>query len=60
MILQQQIGQRGEQMAAAYLMNEGSIIKERNWRFSKAEIDINAEIKDLLVFLEVKTKSYTY
>ena len=33
---------------------------ERNWRFSKAEIDIIAMDGNVLVFVEVKAKSYTF
>ncbi|KXK37749.1 MAG: YraN family protein [Saprospiraceae bacterium] len=54
------IGKRGEDHAVAFLQEAGYDILERNWRFSKAEIDIIAKDGDILVFVEVKTKSYTY
>ena len=54
------IGKRGEDKAAQFLENQGYTIIERNWRFKKAEIDIIAKIEQMLVFVEVKSKSYTY
>ena len=60
MAKQQTIGLLGEDTAAAYLQGLGYIILERNWRFSKAEIDIICKDRDVLVFVEVKSKSYTY
>ena len=50
-------GDRGEQMAVELLQAKGYQILERNWRFSRAEIDIIAKQKDILVFIEVKTRS---
>lgn len=49
-------GKIGELAATRYLKNKGYHILERNWRFHKAEIDIIAERKDLLVFIEVKSR----
>jgi putative endonuclease len=60
MARQQTIGLLGEDTAAAYLQGLGYIILERNWRFSKAEIDIICKDQGVLVFVEVKSKSYTY
>ena len=57
---QQVIGQKGEELAQAYLKDQGYTIKETNWKFSHAEIDIIAEKDGVLVFVEVKTKTYTY
>lgn len=54
------IGKQGEDIASAYLESLGYHILERNWRFSKAEIDIICKDNDVLVFVEVKSKSYTY
>lgn len=56
------IGQQGESIAADYLVTKGYQIIERNWRFKKAEIDIIAKSpnSNILVFIEVKTRSYTY
>ncbi len=50
------IGKEGEEIAAAYLVKKGFKIIERNYRYSHGEIDIIAEEKDDLVFIEVKTR----
>ena len=57
---QQLIGNKGEDIATNYLIENGYVIKDRNWRFSRAEVDIIAEKSDVLVFVEVKTKTYDY
>ncbi len=49
-------GQRGEQIAFDFLQREGWTILERNWRFSRAEVDLIAKEGDVLVFVEVKTR----
>ena len=51
------MGIRGETIAVKYLEEKGFQILERNWRFSRAEIDIIARDGDVLVFVEVKTRS---
>ncbi len=53
----QEIGIIGEQLAQNFLIGEGYQILECNWRFSKAEIDIIAKKGEMLVFVEVKTRS---
>ncbi len=50
-------GRYGEALAVAFLKKKGFRILETNWRFSKAEIDIIAKEKEVLVFVEVKTRS---
>ena len=50
-------GMAGEALAADYLQRRGYDILERNWRSGKKEIDIIAMFEDLLVFVEVKTRS---
>lgn len=55
-----EIGQEGEQYAVQYLIKNGYEILHQNWRFSKAEIDIICRKGEHLVFVEVKTRSYTY
>jgi len=54
------IGKRGEAYAFDYLVQCNHLVLERNWRFSKSEIDIIYKEDDILVFVEVKTRSYTY
>lgn len=53
-------GIMGEELAAAYLWQHGYTIRDRNWRSGKTEIDIIAENKDYIVFVEVKTRSAGY
>ena len=56
-----EFGKRGEKIAADYLVSKGYTILEKNWRFKKAEIDIIAKDNEgILIFVEVKTRSYTY
>lgn len=50
------IGDRGEQIAARYLEQQGFRILERNFRYERGEIDLVAEEGDELVFVEVKTR----
>ncbi len=54
------LGRAGEEKAAEYLKNRGYRILKRNWKSSKLEIDIIAEDKDFIVFIEVKTRSEDY
>ena len=52
-------GSAGEKIAAKYLQSKGYSISEMNWRFDRAEIDIICRIDELLVFVEVKSRSGT-
>jgi len=54
------LGKRGEELAASFLEEKGYHLLERNWRFSYAEVDIIAKDDDILVFVEVKTRSSDY
>ncbi len=51
------LGKQGELIAQDFLRSKGYEILETNWRFGKAEIDIIAKKEDLLVVIEVKTRS---
>jgi len=51
------IGIKGEQIAADFLLNKGYIIVHTNWRTGKKEIDIIAQKDDMLVIVEIKTRS---
>ena len=53
-----QVGKKGEYLAAKFLFERGYKILEKNWRFRRSEIDIICEKENVLVFVEVKTKSY--
>ncbi len=50
------LGQRGEDLAAAYLQKKGYKIIQRNFKTLIGEIDIIARDRDVLVFIEVKTR----
>ena len=54
-----QIGARGEELAAEYLVSEGNTITARNLHVSHDEIDIIAENEGYIVFAEVKTRAQT-
>ena len=54
-----EIGQQGEDFAAGFLENKGYKILHRNWRYSRAELDIVAMDDKTLVFVEVKTRTDT-
>ena len=51
-----EIGKLGENMAGSYLLERGYEILEQNYRNKYAEIDIIAKRKDMVVFVEVKTR----
>lgn len=42
-----------------HLQKLGYIILHQNWRFRRLEVDLIARDKDVLVFVEVKTRSST-
>lgn len=46
-----------ENLAADYIKRKGYRLLERNWRFSRAEIDLIAKDGEILVFIEVKSLS---
>jgi putative endonuclease len=50
------LGQRGEQLAIAYLKRANFAILTTNWRCKNGEIDIVAQKADTLVFVEVRTR----
>ena len=53
----QNLGQKGENHAAAFLEGKGYKIRHRNWRTGKMEVDIIAENNEYVVFVEVKTRT---
>lgn len=52
-------GKYGEELAKDYLITKGYSILETNYRNKIGEIDIIAKDKDILVFIEVKTRTST-
>lgn len=51
------LGKEGERMAVDFLQKSGYNILEKNYRFQKNEVDIIAQKDNLLVAVEVKTRS---
>ena len=50
------LGKEGEDAACTYLEAHGYIIRHRNWRWRKLELDIIAEKENTLIVIEVKTR----
>lgn len=50
------LGKEGEDIATEFLIRKGYIIRHRNWRSGRKEVDIVAESEGQLVFVEVKTR----
>lgn len=52
-----ELGEKGEALAIAYLRREGLEIVEVNWRYQKLEVDIICRNSEFLIFVEVKTRN---
>lgn len=52
-----ELGKQGEKIAQDFLLKNGYQILETNWRFQKAEVDIIALKDEVLVAIEVKTRT---
>lgn len=50
-------GKKGEDMACAFLLSLHYKILERNYRYKRNEVDIICLDRNLLVFVEVKTRT---
>ena len=55
-----ELGKAGEKEACAFLLEKGYEILATNWKNNKAEADIIAKKNDLLLLVEVKTRSTDY
>ena len=53
----QELGAKGEELAAHYLADAGYTVLERNWRCAIGELDIIAEHAGQIIGVEVKTRS---
>lgn len=52
-----ELGKLGEQKAADYLIGKGYQIVDRNWHFHHKEVDIIAYDGEVLVIIEVRTRT---
>lgn len=50
-------GTKGEKIAADFLEQKGFNIRQKNYRYKRAEIDLIAQKENLLIFVEVKTRA---
>lgn len=55
--MNQELGKKGEDLAAKFLSDKGYKVLERNYRTPYGEIDIICHYQDTLIFVEVKTRS---
>ena len=53
------LGRQGESIAKNFLENNSYEILDENWCFGKAEVDLIAYKKRIMVFVEVKTRTST-
>jgi putative endonuclease len=51
------LGQKGEELAAGHLEKAGFKILHRNWKQGRNEVDIIAENDNFIIFAEVKTRA---
>ena len=52
-----ELGRKGERIAERILISKGFQIIRRNYRYGRFEVDLIAEDENLIVFVEVKTRS---
>lgn len=52
-----ELGKRGEKLAAQYLQEKGYELLDVNWCYGKAEVDLIAYIDRMIIFVEVKTRT---
>lgn len=52
-----EFGKHGEEMAADYLRQKGYNVLHRNYRYLKSEIDIIAQIGNIVAIIEVKSRN---
>ncbi len=50
------LGNWGERVAATHLESQGYRLIARNWRCRHGEIDLIAQVGELIIFVEVKTR----
>ena len=52
-----ELGKKGEILAKEYLEEKGYEILDENWITGKLEVDLVALIDNVIVFIEVKTRT---
>lgn len=52
-----QRGNEGEQIAVYFLQQNGYTILEQNYRYQRAEVDVICKKDDIVIFVEVKTRT---
>jgi putative endonuclease len=55
-----ELGEKGEKLAVAFLIKNDYKILEKNYCYLKAEVDIIAQKGNILAVVEVKTRSSDY
>jgi putative endonuclease len=55
-----QLGRKGEAEAAAFLTKKNYQILEKNYRYRKSEVDLIVQKNNILVAVEIKTRSTTF
>jgi putative endonuclease len=50
------VGAYGERVAVRYLVDQGMVLLDRNWRCDRGELDAVLRDGDTVVFAEVKTR----
>ena len=51
------LGNKGEMLASRFLLDKGYAVHHHNWRSGHKEIDIIAQERNVLVFVEVKSRA---
>jgi putative endonuclease len=59
MAAKDELGRRGEDLAVAYLEQQGLVVLDRNWRCRHGELDVICTDRERLVVCEVKTRTST-
>lgn len=54
------LGKKGEEIAERFLLKKGYKVMAKNWRYKKLELDIIATINNLLIAIEVKTRTTNF
>ena len=54
------IGNKGEEYSKDYFKNQGFTILEQNWKHLNSEIDLIVKKKNMICFVEVKTRNSNF